>query len=122
MDTTYVLNSQSSFGLESSRNGFYAGITCFITSVTQKCLEPLLRHWPQLTKVELIMVNQNLSEYEQHLKHLESSLREICESTLRAEQFSKHAWTVAMETFALAEDLRKIRLRLEQKECTSAPL
>jgi hypothetical protein len=29
---------------------------------------------------------------------------------------------VAMETFALAEDLRKIRLRLEQKECTSAPL
>ena len=122
MDTTYVLNRQSSFGLESSRNGLYAGIAYFVISVTQEVLNTLLRHWPQSTYMELIMVNENLSEYEQHLKHLESSLREICESTLRAEQFSKHAWTVAMETFALAEDLRKIRLRLEQKGCVSSHL
>jgi hypothetical protein len=109
-------------GLESSRNGLYAGIACYGASVTQEVIVTLLRHWPQSTYMELIMVNQNLSEYEQHLKHLETSLREICESTLRAEQFSKHAWTVAMETFALAEDLRKIRLRLEQKGCVSSNL
>ena len=122
MNTTYVLNRQSSFGLESSRNGLYAGIACHRASVTQGVLSTPLRHWPQSTNTELIMVNGNLSEYEQHLKHLESSLREICESTLHAEQFSKHAWTVAMETFGLAEDLRKIRLRLEQKGCVSSSL
>ena len=118
----YVLNGQSSFGLESYQKTSYAGIAYFVISVTQEVLLTLLRHWPQSTETELIMVNENLSEYEQHLKHLESSLREICESTLRAEQFSKHAWTVAMETFGLAEDLRKIRLRLEQKGCVSSHL
>ena len=65
------------------------------------------------------MVKTNLSQHEQHLKHLESSLRELCESTLRAEQFSKHAWTLAMETFLIADNLRKNRLELEQKGCLS---
>jgi hypothetical protein len=65
------------------------------------------------------MVNENLSQNEQHLKHLESSLREICESTLRAEQFSKHVWTLAMETFLIADNLRKTRIELEQKGCVN---
>ncbi len=68
------------------------------------------------------MANQNLAQHEQNLKRLETSLREICESTLRAEQFSKHAWTLAMETFGLAEDVRQTRLQLEQKGCVSANL
>ena len=119
MNTTYNINRPSSFGLESSRNGLYAEISCYRAGVTQGVFSPPLRHWPQLTEMELIMVKTNLSQHEQHLKHLESSLRELCESTLRAEQFSKHAWTLAMETFLIADNLRKNRLELEQKGCLS---
>ena len=87
--------------------------------MTQGVRSTPLRHWPQSTVMELIMVTTNLSQHEQHLKHLESSLRDICEATLRAEQFSKHAWTLAMETFLIADNLRKNRLELEQKGCLS---
>ena len=96
--------------------------SCNDVSVTQEVLITLLRHWPQSTNTELIMVNENLAQHEQNLKRLESSLRDICEATLRAEQFSKHAWTLAMETFGLAEDVRQTRLPLEQKGCVSSRL
>ena len=68
------------------------------------------------------MANRNLAQHEQNLKRLESSLRDICEATLRSEQFSKHAWMLAMETFGLAEDVRQTRLKLEQKGCVNSRL
>ena len=62
------------------------------------------------------MADINLADFEQHLKSLESSLNLICEHALRAEQFSKHAWQLAIETFHTAERLRQTALKQEQAD------
>lgn len=62
------------------------------------------------------MADITLADFEQHLKSLESSLNLICEHALRAEQFSKHAWMLAMETFHTAEHLRQTASELKNKD------
>ena len=60
------------------------------------------------------MSAHNLARHEQHLKSLETSLREICQTCIQAEQFVKEAWHLSMELFLVVEDLRKARLELEK--------
>ena len=61
------------------------------------------------------MFKANLVQHEQHLKNLEKSIREICETSIQAERFMKETWHLSMELFALAEDLRQTRLALEKE-------
>jgi hypothetical protein len=62
------------------------------------------------------MSAHNLARHEQHLKSLETSLREICQTCIQAEQFVKEAWHLSMELFVVVEDLRKTRLEIEKEK------
>ena len=62
------------------------------------------------------MSAHNLARHEQYLKSLETSLREICQTCIQAEQFVKEAWHLSMELFVVVEDLRKTRVELEKEK------
>lgn len=70
---------------------------------------------------QLIMVKTNLAQHEQHLKSLETSLREICERHKHAQEGTQDTWGVLteiwsmiMKLFVIIEDLRLTRLELEK--------
>lgn len=67
------------------------------------------------------MVKTNLSQHEQHLKSLETSIREICDKHKQVQEgiqdtwsFLNEIWSLSMKLFVLVEDVRATRLELEK--------
>ena len=56
-----------------------------------------------------------IAKHEQQLKHLEKSVRNICETCIQAERFMKETWHLSMELLAVADDLRQTRLAFEKE-------
>lgn len=62
------------------------------------------------------MSGTNLAQYEQYLKSLESSLREICDYHHQALETMKQSWNVTLQLFTISENLRKTGFALEKEE------
>ena len=62
------------------------------------------------------MAAKNLAQHEQHLKHLEKSLREICDKHKQVYDLVHESWTMTMEQFVITEHLRTTRLDFEKEE------
>jgi hypothetical protein len=62
------------------------------------------------------MAKTNLVQHEQHLKHLEKSIREICDDHKQMYELVHQSWTKSMELFVLTDDLRSTRLEFEKRE------
>ena len=62
------------------------------------------------------MAAKNLAQHEQHLKHLEKSLREICHNHKQVYDLFHESWTMTMEQFVMADNLRMTRLEFEKTE------
>ena len=60
------------------------------------------------------MSKTNLAQHEQYLKHLETSLKEICDTHKQMDDLMRHSWTMVMQLFIVADDLRTARLAFEQ--------
>jgi DNA topoisomerase IA len=63
-----------------------------------------------------MMVKQNVAQHEQYLKHLEASLKEICDKHKQIKDLVNESWTMTMEQFVVADNLRTIRLAFEKAE------
>ena len=62
------------------------------------------------------MSKTNLVQHEQHLKHLEKSIREICDDHKQMYELVHQSWTKSMQLFVITEDLRLTRFEFEKKE------
>lgn len=62
------------------------------------------------------MAKTNLAQHEQHLKHLETSIREICDDHKQMYELVHQSWTKSMQLFVITDDLRSTRLEFEKKE------
>jgi hypothetical protein len=60
------------------------------------------------------MVKTNLAQHEQHLKLLESSIREICDYLKQAYDRLHEASNLSFKLFLIASDLRETRLEFEK--------
>lgn len=63
-----------------------------------------------------MMASKNLSQHEQNLKLLESSIREICDHHKQMDNLVRESWTKTMQLFVVADDLRTTRLAFEKAE------
>ncbi len=62
------------------------------------------------------MAKTNLAQHEQHLKSLETSIREICDDHKQMYELVHQSWTKSMQLFVITDDLRSTRLEFEKKE------
>jgi hypothetical protein len=62
----------------------------------------------------LIMASKNLSQHEQQLKRLETSIREICDDHKKISDLVHESWTKSMQLFVMTDDLRTSRLEFEK--------
>ena len=62
------------------------------------------------------MAKTNLAQHEQHLKLLETSIREICGHHKQLYDLVHESWTKAMQLFLVTDDLRETRLEFEKEE------
>ena len=61
------------------------------------------------------MASKNLSQHEQQLKLLETSIREICDDHKKMYDLVHESWTKSMQLFVVADDLRATRLEFEKQ-------
>jgi hypothetical protein len=61
------------------------------------------------------MAKTNLAQHEQHLKSLETSIREICDDHKQMYELVHQSWTKSMQLFVITDDLRSTRLEFEKK-------
>ena len=62
------------------------------------------------------MAKTNLAQHEQHLKSLETSIREICDDHKQMYELVHQSWTKSMQLFVMTDDLRATRLEFEKQE------
>ena len=62
------------------------------------------------------MAKINLSQHEQYLKSLEKSLKEICDKHKQLYDLIHESWTLTMEQFVVANNLRETRLAFEKED------
>ena len=62
------------------------------------------------------MAKINLSQHEQYLKSLEKSLKEICDKHKQLYDLIHESWTLTMEQFVVANNLRETRLASEKED------
>ena len=60
------------------------------------------------------MAKTNLAQHEQHLKSLETSLKEICDHHKQLYDLIHESWTLTMEQFVVTDHLRATRLAFEK--------
>jgi hypothetical protein len=60
------------------------------------------------------MASKNLSQHEQQLKRLETSIREICDDHKKISDLVHESWTKSMQLFVMTDDLRTSRLEFEK--------
>ncbi len=61
-----------------------------------------------------MMAVKNVSQHEQQLKRLESSIREICDDHKKLSDLVHESWTKSMQLFVMTDDLRTSRLEFEK--------
>jgi len=61
------------------------------------------------------MAKTNLVQHEQRLKHLEKSIREICDDHKQMYELVHESWTKAMQLFLVTDNLRATRLEFEKE-------
>jgi hypothetical protein len=62
-----------------------------------------------------MMAKTNLVQHEQHLKHLEKSIREICDDHKQMYELVHESWTKTMQLFLVTDNLRATRLEFEKE-------
>jgi hypothetical protein len=62
------------------------------------------------------MAKTNLAQHEQHLKSLQTSIREICDDHKQMYELVHQSWTKSMQLFVITDDLRSTRLEFEKTE------